>query len=139
MTILKKKNYELLDFKLMGDERGLLIPFEENNNVPFDIKRVFYIFDTKGSIVRGNHANKNSKFLLIAINGSCTVKIDDGKEQVDFLLNRPDKGLFINNMVWKEMSEFSYNTTLIVFSNEYYNENEYIRNYDEFLKIVSNK
>jgi len=129
-------DYKILDFNIIGDQRGLLISFEENNNIPFDIKRVFYIFDTKGDVIRGAHSNKNSNFLLIAINGSCKVKIDNGSEQVEFLLNRPDKGLFIKNNVWKEMYEFSYNAILMVLSNQYYNENEYIRNYDEFLKEI---
>ena len=128
--------YKLLDLKAFGDERGSLIAFENNNNVPFDIKRVFYIFDTKGYIARGCHANKRSKFLLVVINGSCRVKIDDGEKQTDLLLNNPNKALFLNNMVWKEMYEFSYNAILMVLANEYYDENEYIRDYDQFLQLI---
>lgn len=132
-------DYELIDLQSFGDERGSLIAFEKNSNVPFDVKRVFYIFDTKGDIARGCHANKKSKFLLVVINGSCRVKIDNGKEQTDVLLNNPNKALFLNTLVWKEMYEFSYNSVLMVLANEYYDESEYIRNYDEFLDKVNNK
>jgi dTDP-4-dehydrorhamnose 3,5-epimerase-like enzyme len=130
-------DYKFIDFDIRGDERGSLIAFEENVNVPFDVKRVFYIFDTKGSVSRGLHANRRTKHLLININGSCRVKVDNGKEKVDILINRPDQGLFINNMVWKEMHEFSYNCILMVLASEYYDETEYIRDYNEYMKIIN--
>ena len=95
-------NYKIIDMKVFGDERGKLVSFEKGINCPFEVKRCFYIFDTKGNISRGCHANKNSEFLLIPINGSCRVKIDDGKTQTDVLLNNPHQGLYLNKMVWKD-------------------------------------
>lgn len=135
MNLKHLKDYGLIELSTFGDERGSLISFEKNTNVPFDVKRAFYIFDTKGEISRGCHANRKSKFLLVVISGSCRVKIDTGKEQDNVLLNNPKKALFLNNMVWKEMYEFSHNAVLLVLSNEYYDESEYIRNYEDFLKF----
>lgn len=128
--------YKLINLNIMGDERGSLISFEKGNNIPFEVKRTFYIFDTKGDVVRGAHANKNSEFLLIVISGSCRVKIDTGNKIDDVLLNKPHQALYLNKLVWKEMYEFSHNSVLLVLSNEYYDENEYIRDYDEFIKEV---
>ncbi len=129
-------NYQILDLKAYGDERGKLISFQKGVNVPFDVRRIFYIFDTKTGVARGCHANRQSQFLLIPINGSCKVKVDDGKHQEDIVLNNPHQGLYLNKMVWKEMYDFSYNAILLVLANTLYDEKEYIRNYDEFLKEV---
>lgn len=130
-------NYKLIDIKVFGDDRGKLASFENNSNIPFDLKRVFYIFDTKSAVSRGCHANKNSEFLLVVISGSCKVKLDDGKEIIDISLSDPHKALYIDKMIWKEMYDFSYNSVLLVLTNTYYDEKEYIRDYDEFLKEVS--
>lgn len=132
-------NYKLIDLKVFGDERGKLVALEgkhRGGGIPFDVKRVFYIFDTKGEVSRGCHANRNSQFLLIPISGSCRVKIDDGSNSNIVLLNNPHRALYINKMVWKEMFEFSYNAILLVVTNTLYDENEYIRNYEEFLLEV---
>ena len=131
-------NYKLIDMKVFGDERGHLISLQKDNNCPFDIKRAFYIFDTKPGVARGAHANRNSEFCLIAINGSCKVKIDDGKNQEIVELNDPKKALYLDKMLWKEMYDFSYNAMLLVLTNTLYDESEYIRNYDKFLKEVNN-
>ncbi len=132
------EKYKIIDLKDFGDERGGLISFQDGINSPFDIKRVFYIYDTRGDdIVRGAHANIKSKFLLIAISGSCRVKIDLGNKIDEVLLNTPLKALYLDKMVWKEMFEFSHNAMLLVLSNEMYDENEYIRNYDEYLQIIN--
>ena len=130
-------NYRIIDLKTFGDERGKLVSFEKDCNCNFDIKRAFYIFDTKGNASRGCHANRNSEFLLIPINGSCRVKVDDGKNKTDVILNNPHKALYLNKMIWKEMYEFSYNAILLVLTNTLYDEKEYIRNYNEFLKEVN--
>lgn len=130
-------NYKLIDMKVFGDERGHLVSFEKENNCPFDINRSFYIFDTKPGIARGAHANRNSEFLMIPINGSCKVKIDDGKTQEIVDLNTPKQGLYLDKMLWKEMYDFSYNAILLVLTNTYYDEKEYIRDYEEFLKEVN--
>ena len=91
-------DYKLIDMKVFGDERGHLISAQKDNNCPFDIKRAFYIFDTKPGIARGAHANRDSEFLLVAINGSCKVKIDDGKKQEIVELNNPKTALYLNKM-----------------------------------------
>lgn len=131
-------NYKLIDTDIKGDERGRLIAFEEGVNCPFDVKRAFYIFDTKGGTARGCHANRNSEFLLVAINGSCKVKIDDGKTQEIVELSNPHTALYLDKMLWKEMYDFSYNGILLVLASTKYDSNEYIRDYDEFLKEVNN-
>jgi len=129
-------NYKLYTLKDFGDERGSLIPVEKGNNIDFDIQRAFYIYGTTQGTVRGVHANKFSEFLMIVISGSCKVLVDDGFKKEVVELNHPNQALYLDKMVWKEMYDFSHNAVLLVLSNEKYNENEYIRDYDEFLKIV---
>ena len=130
-------NYELINLKVFGDERGHLISLEKDANSPFDIKRAFYIYDTKPGIARGAHANRNSEFLLIAINGSCKVKIDNGRKQEIVSLDSPSKALYLDKMLWKEMYDFSYNAILLVLTNTLYDEKEYIRDYENYLKEVN--
>ena len=135
---VSRAKYSLIKLESYCDSRGGLISFEKNKNCPFDVKRCFYLFDTKGkNTKRGKHANIRSKFLLIVISGSCRVKIDTGKEKHDFLLNNPYEALYLDKMVWKEMYEFSHNMVLMVLSNEVYDENEYIRSYKAFKRMVS--
>ncbi len=129
-------NYKVFETTMYGDENGRLISFEKDVNCPFDVKRTFYIFDTKNDIVRGAHANKNSEFLLIAINGSCKIKLDDGKKQEIVELTNPYTALYIGKMLWKEMYDFSHNAILLVLASTKYDASEYIRDYDEYLKIV---
>ena len=129
-------NYKLIDLKVFGNEKGRLVSFEKDKNCPFDVKRSFYIFDTEPDVVRGSHANRNSEFLLIPINGSCKVKITDGKETEIVKLNTPRKALYLDKMLWKEMYDFSYNAILLVLTNTYYDEKEYIRDYKNFLKEI---
>ena len=127
----------LINFKVMGDERGSLIPFEKGKNVPFDIKRVFYIYGTQKDISRGQHSHYRSKQLLIAINGSCKVTLDNGKKRETYTLNKPNVGLFQNALIWGEMHDFSQDCILMVFSDSYYRDSDYIRDYDDFLEIVN--
>lgn len=130
-------NYKLIDTKVFGDNTGHLISFEKGSNCPFDVKRTFYIFDTVPGKVRGQHANRKSEFLLIAISGSCKVKVDDGKKQEIVELNTPHQALYLDKMIWKDMYDFSYNAILLVLASTNYDEKEYIRNYDDFLKEVN--
>lgn len=120
----------------MGDERGSLIALEENHNVPFDVKRVYYIFNTKEDVRRGYHAHKNLKQLAICVSGSCSFLLDDGinKQYID--LNTPRQGLLIEGLVWREMYDFSSDCVLMVLADNYYDENDYLRDYDEFLKVA---
>ncbi len=128
--------YKEVYFNELGDERGHLVIAEVPLNIPFEIKRIFYIYDTKGTVVRGQHANLNSEFVLINLCGSCKVKLDTGKEQKIIDLDRPHKGLYLNKMVWKDMYDFSEDSILLVLSSQVYDSNEYIRDYDKFKEMV---
>ena len=130
-------NYKLIDMKIFGDERGKLVSLEGNKNVPFDIKRVYYIFDTLPDQVRGKHAHKDLEQIIVAMDGSCEFVLDDGKERRSIWLNRPDVGLYIGNNVWREMQNFSYGCKLLVLASKHYDEKEYIRNYEDFVREVN--
>lgn len=130
-------NYKLIDMQVFGDERGKLVSLESNRNIPFELKRIYYIFDTLPEQDRGQHAHKNLEQIVIAMDGSCQFILDDGKTRETVWLNRPDQGLYIGKNMWREMKHFSYGCKLIILANEYYDENEYIRDYNEFLKEVN--
>ena len=125
-----------IHFPPLGDERGSLVALEAEITVPFDIKRVYYIFDTKSGVVRGLHAHKALSQVMVCLKGSCRVMLDNGllKEQV--VLDSPNKGLLIDSMMWREMHDFSEDCVLLVLANEYYDESDYIRGYDEFLEYL---
>ncbi|MFM8185609.1 MAG: sugar 3,4-ketoisomerase [Alphaproteobacteria bacterium] len=125
-------NFKLIDFHIFGDDRGSLVSLEANNNIPFDIKRVYYIFDTKKDVVRGKHAHKNLQQILIAVNGSCKVLLDNKKEKQVFELNNPAQGLYIKNNVWREMFDFSSDCVLMVLASEIYIKEDYIFDYEGF-------
>lgn len=119
-----------------GDDRGSLVSLEANKNLNFDIKRVYYIYDTKINTPRGFHAHKDLEQALVCVNGSCRIKIDDGFEKEIFELNSPDKALYIGKNLWREMFDFSQGCVLMVLASDYYNPDEYIRDYDEFLREI---
>ena len=130
-------NYQLINMQIFGDERGKLVSLEGCKNIPFDIKRVYYIFDTLPNQNRGMHAHKNMEQIIIAMDGACQFILDDGKNKESVWLNRPDVGLYIGKNMWREMRHFSYGCKLMVLASDYYDEKEYIRDYDVFLKEVS--
>lgn len=119
-----------------GDERGTLIALEEMKNVPFDIKRVYYMYDTVKGVRRGFHAHKQLKQILICVKGSCKILLDDGTEKAEVTLDEPNKGLLIESHLWREMFDFSDDAVLMVLASELYDEADYIRNYDDFIKYV---
>ena len=128
----------LLYFPQRGDERGWLVVAESNKDVPFDIKRIFYIYGTEPEAVRGQHANRNSEFVLVNVAGSCKVLTRDGKgDDTVFELNKPNMGLYIPKMVWKDMYDFSNDSILLCISSEVYDPNEYIRSYEAFAEEVN--
>ena len=129
-------NYKLIKMDIFGDERGKLVSLESNKNIPFDIKRVYYIFDTIPEEKRGKHAHKELEQIIIAIDGSCQFMLDDGEKREEIWLNRPDIGLYIGKNMWREMRHFSYGCKLVVLASTHYNETEYIRSYEEFLEKV---
>ena len=124
--------YKKLDFQTFGDKNGSLISLEENKNIPLKIKRVYYIFDTKEAVIRGLHAHKNLEQVLICVNGSCEILLDDGKEKSIIKLENRNEGLFIEKMIWHEMFNFSADCVLMVLASDYYYEEDYIRDYEEF-------
>ncbi len=130
---------KLLNFDIKGDYNGFLTAIEGNTSIPFEIKRLFYIFDTKKGVVRGQHANLNSQFVLVSVKGDCKVLTDNGREKETFILDRPYKGLFLEKLVWKDMFDFSPDCILLVISDCIYDPSEYLRNYDDFLSIVSDR
>ncbi len=129
---------EIINFEIKGDERGSLISLEENKNVPFDIKRVYYIFNTVEGIRRGFHAHKKLKQLLVCVAGSCKVLLDDGKSKEEISLDNPNKGLPIESMIWREMFDFSPDCVLMVLANEIYDESDYLRDYQQFIEFCKN-
>ncbi len=131
------KMYEILNFKDLGDERGKLVVIEGGMAVPFEIKRVFYIYGSDATVVRGQHANRNSEFVLINVSGKSKVMVTDGEKKEVVTLDKPMMGVYLPKMVWKEMYDFSPDSVLLVLTNTHYDGGEYIRNYDEFLKEVN--
>lgn len=127
---------EIIQLEEHGDERGMLIALEQMKNIPFEIKRVYYMFDTVQGVRRGFHAHKCLKQLLVCVKGSCKILLDDGNEKEEVLLNEPNKGLIIESNMWREMFDFTEDAVLMVLASELYDESDYIRNYDEFLKYV---
>ena len=127
-----------INFKPLGDERGSLVALEGNKSVPFDIKRVYYIFGTKEGVSRGFHAHRNLKQVAVCVTGSCRFVLDNGKQREEVVLDKSTIGLLINDLTWREMYDFSPDCVLMVLASEYYDESDYIRDYQEFLKAVNN-
>lgn len=128
---------QMLEFSQRGDERGYLVVVEGGNDIPFDIKRIFYIYGSDTSAIRGQHANRESEFVLINVAGQSKVRVKDGKgNEAVFSLNRPHTGIYLPKMVWKDMYDFSEDSVLLCLASEHYNPEEYIRDYEEFVAIV---
>lgn len=132
-------NYKLINMDIHGDNRGKLISLEAMRNIPFEIKRVYWIFDTIPNLSRGMHSHKNMEQIIVAMDGACRFVLDDGKTREEVILNRPDVGLYIGKNMWREMHDFSYGCKLMVLASDYYDEKEYIRDYEEFLKGNKNE
>ena len=129
---------KMLEFSQKGDERGHLVIVEGGQDIPFEVKRIFYIYGSDKDVIRGQHANKESEFVLINVAGTSKVKVKDGKgNETVYSLNRPHTGIYLPRMIWKEMYDFSEDSVLLVLASTHYNGDEYIRDYDEFVKIVN--
>ena len=127
----------ILEFDERGDERGNLVVVEGMQDIPFSIARIFYIYGSDGEIVRGKHANINSEFVLVNVAGSCKVKVDDGRGNIEvFSLDKPRIGLYLPKLVWKEMYEFSQDSVLLCLASEHYDELEYLRDYDGYIRYL---
>lgn len=125
-----------INFQKRQNDTGCLAFLEAQRDIPFEIKRVYYIFNVAPGARRGFHAHKKLKQVLLCINGSCKILLDDGKEKKTVELNDPTQGLLLEGTVWREMFDFSADAVLLVFASDYYDENDYIRNYNDFLKYI---
>ena len=135
MTLQEK--CPILFFTDLGDERGKLVVIEGGEAVPFDIKRVFYIYGSDSTVIRGQHANKKSEFVLINVAGRSKVRITDGKENMIVELNKPMMGVYLPPMIWKDMYDFSEDSVLLCLASTHYDGGEYVRKYEDFLKMVN--
>ncbi len=123
-------------FPVHGDDRGQLVALENFHEVPFEIKRVYYMYDTVAGVTRGYHAHKSLEQILICVHGSCKIRLDNGQEKETVLLDKPYEGLYVSNVMWREMYDFSPDAVLLVLASELYDEKDYIRNYDDFLHYI---
>jgi dTDP-4-dehydrorhamnose 3,5-epimerase-like enzyme len=128
-----------VSFKPLGDERGSLVALEGSKSVPFDIKRVYYIFDTKEGVSRGFHAHRNLKQVAVCVTGSCRFVLDNGKQREEVVLDKSTIGLLIDDLTWREMYDFSPDCVLMVLASEHYDEVDYIRDYEVFIKKTNEK
>ena len=128
------EKYKVIEFPEMGDERGNLVVVEGEQLFPFKINRVFYMYGSDDTVVRGQHANRESEFVLINVSGTSKVRVTDGREEAIIELNKPRMGLYLSTMLWKDMYDFSPDSVLLVLTNTHYNGAEYIRDYDEYLR-----
>lgn len=128
---------KMIEFPQRGDDRGHLVIVEGMRDIPFDIKRVFYIYGSDSTVIRGQHANKKTEFVLINISGHSKVRIKDGrgKEEI-FLLDRPHTGIYLPRLIWKDMYDFSTDSILLCLASEHYDPEEYIRDYRTFTEYV---
>lgn len=125
-----------MEFDKHGDERGTLIALEQNRNIPFEIKRVYYMYETDKYAIRGGHAHRELQQVLICVHGSCKVLLDDGEKKQVIELKSPECGIYINSVIWREMYDFSEDAVLMVVASELYDETDYIRDYQDFLHKI---
>lgn len=126
----------IIDFPVLGDGRGALVALEANRHIPFEIKRVYYIYGTAQGVARGFHAHKELKQVAICLKGSCRFVMDDGKDKQQVILATPDKGLLIEPMQWHEMYDFTEDCLLMVLADQVYDESDYIREYSKFIEAA---
>ena len=128
--------FNWINFPPLGDSRGSLISSEGSKTIPFDIKRIYFIFDTKSDVARGFHAHKKLQQVAVCVSGKCRRVLDNGNVREEAWLNSPTKAVFINDMTWREMRDFSSDCVLLVLASEYYDENDYIRDYQDFIRAL---
>lgn len=132
---IEPKTHYLYTLKELGDQRGGLIVVNSEAEIPFIIKRVFYNYKTSEDAIRGGHANISSSFVMVSVNGSCVVEVDEGGMTKEYLLDSPEKALFIGKGLWKSMRGFSADNVLLVFSDNPYDANEYIQSYEDYINF----
>jgi dTDP-4-dehydrorhamnose 3,5-epimerase-like enzyme len=139
-NVLNVKNCKLIELTSIHDGYdGILCIAESSKHIPFDIKRVYYIYNLMNhqDVMRGKHAHKKLKQVLFCISGSCAVELDDGKNKQKIILDQPHQGIYLGNNLWHTMSEFTNNCILLVMASDVYDESDYIRDYQEFLNHIS--
>lgn len=136
MEILEPLRCGIIHFPKIGDYRGSLTFVEGERHVPFEIKRVYYIYDVPAGESRGGHAHKKVHQVMISLSGSFDIRLDDGHDRRKITLNRPYIGLYVPNLVWREIDNFSSGAVLMVLASEFYDEDDYIRNYEDFSKLT---
>ena len=130
---------KIIDLPRIYDPRGNLTVVEQLKEVPFDIKRVYWTYDVPGGESRGGHAHKKCQSFIIAVSGSFTVRLDDGHKHETYHLNHPSQGLLINTGVWRTLEDFSSGAVCLALASELFDENDYIREYDDFIRYVEDK
>lgn len=136
MTEALPAGCRLLPLTARGDDRGLLVAIEGESDVPFAIARVYYVYGTTPGTTRGQHAHRALNQLAVAVQGSCTMLLDDGATKASVRLDDPAKGLILSSMIWREMTNFTDDCVLMVLADAVYDEADYIRDYNDFLAIV---
>lgn len=131
-----KEKCSVIEFKDFGDERGKLVVVEGNQTIPFEIARVFYIYGSDTTVIRGQHANRESQFVLINVAGKSKVRLTDAREEIVVELDKPMMGIYIPAMIWKDMYDFSEDSVLLVLASTHYDGTEYIRDYQEYETIM---
>ena len=135
---MNRREVQMLTFPQHGDPRGHLVVVEGEQDIPFVVKRIFYMYGSDRDVVRGQHANRRSEFVLINVSGQSKIRVDDGLgNEAVFSLNRPHTGIYLPPMIWKDMYDFSPDSILLVLSSEHYDAEEYIRDHDEFVREVN--
>ena len=130
------QHFSEVTFNEFGDQRGALVALEANQQVPFDIKRVYYIYNTGADVRRGCHAHKTLRQCLICVSGHCSVLVDDGKQKEVFHLDQPNKGVLIDGFIWRELYDFSNDAVVMVLASDHYENTTYIYSYDEFKELL---
>ncbi len=130
---------QLIDFEVKGNHDGNLVALEVGQQIPFEVKRVYYIWGTRSNIVRGKHAHHKLEQIVICLAGSCDFILDDGKKRETVHLDKANQGIYIKNVIWREFTNFSKDCVIMVLASEHYDEADYIRDYEQFLKINFNK
>ena len=128
----------IINLPKIGDSRGNLTFIEANRHIPFEFKRVYYLYDVPGGESRGGHAHKTLQQFIIAASGSFDVVLDDGYNKKVFSLNRSYYGVYLPSMIWRELENFSSGSVCLVLASDFYDQNDYIRDYSEFKKLVRN-
>lgn len=130
---------QLLDFPKVLDERGNLSFIQNSDQIPFDIERIYLIYDVPGGAIRGGHAYRQNQEVIIAISGSFDLVVNDGQSKVKYSLNRSYYGLYVPNGLWRQLENFSTNSLCLIIASQPYEENDYVRDFNEFKSIVNNE